>query len=242
MGPDIFSFKSVGFFILKSNFKYFSFLQKHIFKYTSIPMIEKVNQSTQSKAELTIADSGYATAEQLDQAQTNGYDVLFNITEKSNISIEPRRGKPFHSSNFSYDKRRDVMICPQSKELKYYEADKSKNKRHKVRKYKCSQYESCAFRWECSKNKTGRTVELNPFYESIEKQKLKQELSASKEKLKRRKVLIEPIFGLIKEINGFRRFTVKGLENAKSQWSMLCTSVNLQKMHKLWANGEIKFT
>ncbi|MBC8490486.1 MAG: IS1182 family transposase [Bacteroidetes bacterium] len=207
-----------------------------------VPMIDKVKELTQRKAETTLADSGYATGEQIHQAQEKEFNVLLNLTSKSNISTNPRKDKLFHSSNFKYDKERDVMICPESKELEYFQTGISKNKKHKVKKYKCNQYESCSSRWECSKAKTGRTVKLNPFYESIERQKLKQLKSESHEKLKRRKSLIEPIFGNIKEINGFRRFTMKGLENAKTQWSMICTSINLQKMHKIWAKGEVKFT
>ncbi len=207
-----------------------------------VPMIDKVIETTSKTAEVTIADSGYATGEQLSEADEKEYKVLLNITERSNISTSPRKDKPFHASNFKYDESKDVMICPRSKELKYKETELSKNKKHKVKKYKCSEYASCPLRWECSKNKTGRTVKLNPFYKTIEKQRQYQELESSKEKLNRRKGLIEPIFGFIKEIEGFRRFTVKGKEKAKTQWSMMCTTINLKKMYNLWAKGEIKFT
>ncbi len=206
------------------------------------PMIDEVKETTSKTSEVTLADSGYATAEQLAEAEKNDYKVLLNLTEKSNISTSPRKDKPFHVSNFKYEESKDVMICPQSKELKYKETELSKNKKHKVRKYKCNEYESCPMRWECSKSKTGRIVKLNPFYKVIKKQIEYQELESSKEKLKRRKGLIEPIFGFIKEIDGFRRFTMKGKEKAKTQWSMICTTINLKKMHNLWAKGEIKFT
>lgn len=207
-----------------------------------VPMIEIVKESTLTKAETTIADAGYATGEQIHQSHEKGHSVLLNLTPKSNISTEPRNDQPYHSSNFKYDKDRDVMICPKLKELKYYVTVVSQNKRHKVRKYKCNQYKNCEDRWECSKSKDGRKVKLNPFSEAIEKQKLDQLKTESIKKLKRRKGLIEPIFGYIKEINGFRRFTMKGLENAKTQWSMMCTTINLQKMHKIWAGEVIKFT
>ena len=206
------------------------------------PMIDKVNETTSKKAKVTLADSGYATGEQIAEAEEKKYKVLLNITEKSNISTSPRKDKPFHVSNFKYEESKDVMICPESKELKYEQTIKSKNKKHKLRKYKCSQYESCQFRWECSQSKTGRSVKLNPFYQAIRKQIEYQELESNKEKLKKRKGLIEPIFGLIKEIDGFRRFTVKGKEKAKTQWSMICTAVNLKKMYKLWLDGKVKFT
>lgn len=207
-----------------------------------VPMIDEVKETTAKTAEVTLADSGYATSEQLSEASIKEYKVLLNITEKSNIPTGPRKDKPYHASNFKYDENKDVMICPESKEIRFFETDNSKNKRYKVRKYKCKDYESCPKRWECSKNKTGRVVKLNPFYKIIEKQIEYQELEENKEKLKRRKTLIEPIFAFIKEIDGFRRFTFKGMEKAKTQWSMVCTTINLKKMFKLWVKGEIKFT
>jgi len=207
-----------------------------------IPMIDEVKEATSKTPEITLADSGYATAEQLSEASIREYKVLLNITEKSNIPTGPRKDKPYHASNFKYDENKDVMICPESKELKFFEIDSSKNKRYKERKYKCKDYEGCPMRWECSNSKTGREVKLNPFYKIIQKQIEYQELEANKEKLKRRKALIEPIFALVKEIDGFRRFTVKGIEKAKTQWFMICTTVNLKKMYKFWAKGEIKFT
>lgn len=207
-----------------------------------VPMLKNVEEITDLKADLTIADSGYATAEQLYDAEENKSEVLFNVTEKSNISAVIREDEPFHASNFSYNKEQDVMICPQSKKLKFYEQTKTKNKKHKVRIYKCKDYESCPFRWQCCKGKTGREVKLNPFYESIERQMLKQQSSENQEKLKKRKQLIEPVFAWIKEGGKFRRFTTKGLEGAKEQWSLICTGINLRKMHRLWANNELKFT
>jgi len=60
------------------------------------------------------------------------------------------------------------------------------------------------------------------------------------EMLRKRKAMIEPVFGIIKEAHGFRRFTVKGLENAKAQWSLMCTTINLKRMYRLWSKGKIK--
>jgi len=207
-----------------------------------VPMIDEVKETTGKTAEVTIADSGYATSEQISEASIKEYKVLLNITEKSNISTGPRTDLPYHASNFTYNEEKDVLICPESKELKFLRIEDSKNKRYKLRKYKCKDFESCPVRWECSKSKTGRVVKLNPYYKVIQKQIEYQELEINKEKLKRRKALIEPIFAFIKEIDGFRRFTVKGIEKAKTQWSMICTTVNLKKMYKPWMKGEIKFT
>lgn len=205
-----------------------------------VPMIENVKQTTELTPELTLADSGYATAEQLSCAEQKGYKVLLNLTTKTNISTSPREDEPYHSSNFKYDEEKDVMICPESKELKYRKTQLSKNKRYEVREYKCENYKNCLVRWQCSKSKTGRRVKLNPYYKLIKRQQEYQQIELNKEKLRRRKTIIEPLFGIIKEAHGFRRFTVKGLENVKAQWSLMCTTINLKRMYGLWKKGKIK--
>lgn len=205
-----------------------------------VPMIEIVTQTTGQIPELTIADSGYSTSEQIYQSEEKGYKVLLNLTPKSNISSEPRKDEPFHSSNFQYEEEKDVMICPESKELRYTNSQTSRNKNYKLKVYKCDNYKDCKVRWQCSKNKEGRRVKLNPYYKSIKKQQENLQIESNKEKLRKRKGLIEPVFGIIKEACGFRRFTFKGLENTKVQWSFICTVFNLKKMYGMWAKEKLK--
>ena len=58
--------------------------------------------------------------------------------------------------------------------------------------------------------------------------------------LKARKAIVEPVFGWIKRNLEFRRWTVRGLENVKTQWSLLCTTINLKKLYKYWATGRLQ--
>lgn len=50
---------------------------------------------------------------------------------------------------------------------------------------------------------------------------------------KLRKQTVEPVFGVIKEVLGFRRFSMRGKERAGLEWSLVCLSYNLKKMYKL---------
>jgi len=53
--------------------------------------------------------------------------------------------------------------------------------------------------------------------------------------LKQRGATVEPVFGWVKEGMGFRRWTVRGLDKVKTQWLLLCTAMNLLRLHKQWA-------
>jgi transposase len=50
---------------------------------------------------------------------------------------------------------------------------------------------------------------------------------------KQRKQTVEPVFGVIKEVLGFRRFSMRGKEKAETEWRLVCLSYNLKKMFKL---------
>jgi hypothetical protein len=46
----------------------------------------------------------------------------------------------------------------------------------------------------------------------------------------RRKVIVEPVFGQIKEARGFRRFLLRGLANMRGEWCLVCLTHNLLKL------------
>ena len=50
----------------------------------------------------------------------------------------------------------------------------------------------------------------------------------------RRKVIVEPVFGQIKEARGFRRFLLRGLAKVRGAWRRVCLTHNLLK---LWRYG-----
>ena len=50
----------------------------------------------------------------------------------------------------------------------------------------------------------------------------------------RRKVIVEPVFGQIKAVRGFRRFLLRGLQKIRGEWSLVCLTHNLLK---IWRYG-----
>lgn len=46
-----------------------------------------------------------------------------------------------------------------------------------------------------------------------------------------RKQVVEPVFGQIKQARGFRQFLLRGLQNVRGEWAMICTAHNLLKLH-----------
>jgi Transposase DDE domain len=50
----------------------------------------------------------------------------------------------------------------------------------------------------------------------------------------RRKVIVEPVFGQIKEGRGFRRFLLRGMQKLRGEWRLVCLTHNLLKV---WRYG-----
>jgi transposase len=50
-----------------------------------------------------------------------------------------------------------------------------------------------------------------------------------------RKSTIEPAFGVIKHVQGFRQFLLRGVEAVNGEWNLVCMAFNLKKLHNLLA-------
>jgi hypothetical protein len=48
-----------------------------------------------------------------------------------------------------------------------------------------------------------------------------------------RKCTVEPVIGIIKEVLGFRQFSLRGLAAAAGEWCLVCLAFNLKRLHKL---------
>jgi hypothetical protein len=48
-----------------------------------------------------------------------------------------------------------------------------------------------------------------------------------------RKSTVEPVIGIIKEVLGFRQFSLRGLFAAGGEWTLVCLAYNLKRLHTL---------
>jgi transposase len=49
---------------------------------------------------------------------------------------------------------------------------------------------------------------------------------------RRRKAIVEPVFGQTKSCRGFRSFLLRGLENVRAEWRLICAGHNLLKLFR----------
>jgi hypothetical protein len=49
----------------------------------------------------------------------------------------------------------------------------------------------------------------------------------------KRKSTVEPVFGIIKHVMGFRQFLLRGLQAVQGEWNLVCIAYNLKRLHVL---------
>jgi transposase len=75
----------------------------------------------------------------------------------------------------------------------------------------------------------------SPSESMSEKEKMARKLKTKegKEIYKKRKETVEPVFGIIKNVMGFRQFMLRGVEKVNTEWSLVRTAYNFKKIHRL---------
>jgi transposase len=69
----------------------------------------------------------------------------------------------------------------------------------------------------------------------VEKAKHRLQTQEGKKIYSERKSTVEPVFGIIKHVMGFRQFMLRGFEEAKGEWNLICIAYNLKRLHTMGA-------
>ncbi len=60
----------------------------------------------------------------------------------------------------------------------------------------------------------------------VEKLKHRLQTKEGKQIYSERKSTVEPVFGIIKHVIGFRQFMFRGFKKAKGEWNLVCIGYN----------------
>jgi hypothetical protein len=67
----------------------------------------------------------------------------------------------------------------------------------------------------------------------VDRMKRKLETKAGKAVYAARKTIVEPVFGQIKHVRGFRQFLMRGIDKVRGEWALVCLTHNILKLHRL---------
>jgi len=194
-------------------------------------MIEqaRVNIGAGAAETLTVADTGYGSGADLQAAAQKQMAVLAPPPEG-----KPARDNPYAAPHFHYDGAAHIVTCPQSRTLDY-EGHTTKNGQ-RVERFRCHQRD-CPVRDHCTRDPKGRQIEVWPHHGPVQAMRARLREPSAQAQWQSRSQIIEPRFAQLKEHDGFRRWTVWGLEGVRTQWSLLCATLNLRVLYKKWRHG-----
>jgi len=200
-----------------------------------IPMLAQTLETTGRVAEATVADAGYASGEQFDEAERRHLPVIVATTP------EPSDAGEFHRNHFRYDADQDVFICPRDEKLAFLRVKQPSpgGKAYPTVLYRCAKLD-CPVKDQCTTDKTGRTVRRSPYDDAFARQVAHRKDPGAQKLFALRKEIVEHIFGIAKWVDHFERFTVRGLVAAQTQWAMVCTAINLRKLYAFWRAGSLQ--
>jgi len=67
----------------------------------------------------------------------------------------------------------------------------------------------------------------------VEQMRYRLQTTAGRALYRLRQQTVEPVFGIIKEALGFRRFSLRGQAGAQLEWTLVCLAYNLRRLHRL---------
>ena len=193
------------------------------------PQVEQSTETLGKPPAAVVSDAGYFSLKDIEKVPEN-VKVIMPSRRQAQKENQKTEGEPFSIEEFSYDKERDVSICPEGKilENKGIAFGSQEKISYKARGKECM---GCKHFGTCTTSKNGRWVvrmvkqeeqkkRLEEIYQEEESQKL----------YKLRKEKAELPFGHMKRNLGAGQFMLRGREKVNAELSILSTCFNIARM------------
>ncbi|MBQ7343100.1 MAG: transposase [Alistipes sp.] len=189
------------------------------------------------KSRKVVADAGYGSEQNCNYMLEN--EIVPYV--KYNYFHKERKRKfkdnPYLQQNLTYDKDRDVFVCPNNKELIHtetYTRTTELGYESKVDRYVCEDCSNCPLKNECTKAKGNREIEVNHTLNDY-KRLVRELLTSERGVYHRYKRPIEPeaVFGQIKDAHHFRRFHLRSMSKVNIEFGLVAMAHNLRQLAKL---------
>jgi hypothetical protein len=154
--------------------------------------------------------------------------VAYVPIPKTKITKGKRIPEPdYYPDKFTYDPQTDTYRCPQGHRMKQT-WKKRKNDGRLIFIYRTEACKSCPVRSLCTTSKDGRSIHRWEHEEVIEH--LKERLKDHPELIKKRKEIVEHVFGTLKRVWNYNQFLLKGLDNVVIEGALMSLAYNIRRV------------
>lgn len=202
-----------------------------------LPMVAQAGENIGEPVATTLADGGYHSGENLRACAAQGYRVVMSESQSEALA------DPYHKDHFSHDAETDTYRCPQGQQLSYRGTTRGR-KGVEVRVYCApgSVCQACVAFGDCTRNRQGRKLTVGAYEPELRAHRAAMAEERAQAHYRRRQGIVEPVFGILKEVMGARGFLTRGLEKVAAEWCLLAAAFNLRSLWRLWARGALMLT
>lgn len=200
-----------------------------------LPLLDASRELSGRDAAVALADGGYHSGATLAACREQGQVVVMPEAQQAELR------EPYHQRHFSYDAASDQFTCPHGHRARFV-GEKARTDRPVVRVYRVggATCRACPAFGVCTTDRRqGRSLEVSPFVADLTRHRDWMETEEATALAKQRKTLPEPVFGVLKEQHGLRRFLLRGLANVTAEWRLLATAFNLRVLARYWRQGRL---
>jgi transposase len=192
--------------------------------------LKSIKENTGKRPEKMTLDNGYQSGENLEalkQSEIEAY-VVIDRGEKSHSESIEESNRSLVKADFIYDEEHDCFQCPGEQRLELKSQDKNGKCVYQGDADVCA---GCQYHGRCCQSKKGeaRTINTDSHEGLRQEMRERMEQEESKKIYKQRKVIVEPVFGQIKN-SGFRGFNVRGINKVAGEFSLVCAAHNMKKI------------
>jgi transposase len=204
-----------------------------------LPMLEQAEEITGKHVPITLADGGYHTATNL--AEGNDRGQILVMSERYREAAK----NPYFKDHFQYEAETDSYLCPKGHRLRFRGFRSCKRKDSGKYRVYCASRTACrlcpAF-GECTRDAhAGRALWIGSSDMLLREHRKWMKTDKARELYTQRKQLIEPVFGILKEQLGARRFLLRGLDNVRAEFTLMATAFNLRTLLRVWKRSHYTF-
>lgn len=201
------------------------------------PALHNIQKTTGELPGKMSFDNGYMSGDNLEAIEIAGLDayVATDKGEKKNKTPLDESNRKLTKADFVYNEQDDCFVCPGKQVLILRCKSKEGKKIYQGSPKICAK---CEYKSRCCQSAKGNARTINTDDKEPLRQQMneKMEKTSSKEIYGKRKVIVEPVFGQIKN-TGFRGFNVRGYDKTSGEFSLVCTAHNIKKIMKAMFRG-----
>ena len=183
------------------------------------------SNSDDSDAQVTLADAGYHSRDNLEACYQRQQQVLMPESQHRALL------NSYHKDRFTHDAETDTYTRPHGQQLLFRRIKNTRGISMRTYRATGAVCRACPAFGTCTRDaRHGRALEIGPYDAALRRHRSLMSTEAAKQAYKRRKEWSEPAFGMLKEQQGARRFLLHGLANVSAEWSLLATAFNLRTL------------